>query len=59
MSIGDRPLIAKGIDFQIQNNGRKLTFSPGFSLFIENNILSDFKLVYTKNIRQIALINCL
>ena len=22
LSIGDRPLVAKGIDFQIQNNGR-------------------------------------
>ena len=24
--IGDRPLVAKGIDFQIKNNGRKLAF---------------------------------
>ena len=26
LSIRDRPLVVKGINFQIQNNGRKLTF---------------------------------
>ena len=41
LCIGDRPLVAKLIDFQIQNNGRKLTFCRGFSLFLENNILSN------------------
>ena len=44
-SIGDRPLVAKKINFQIQrqiqNYGRKLTFSRGFSSFLQNNILSD------------------
>ena len=30
LSVVDRPLVAKGIDFQIENNGRKLTFSRGF-----------------------------
>ena len=39
--IGDRPLVAKGIIFQIQNNGRKLTFYRCFSSFLWNNILSD------------------
>ena len=31
MSIGDQPLVAKGINFQMQNNGRKLMFCRGFS----------------------------
>ena len=47
LSIGDRPVVVvgKGIDFQIENNGRKLTFCRGFSSC--NNILSD-QFVYTK-----------
>ena len=34
LTISDRPLVAKGIDFQIQNNGRKLTFFQSVSLFL-------------------------
>ena len=33
-SIGDRPLVAKGIDFQIENNGGKLMFCRGFISFL-------------------------
>ena len=36
--IRDTPLVAKGIDFQIQNNDRKLAFYRGFSSFYLNNI---------------------
>ena len=52
--ISDRKLfVAKGINFQVQNYGRKWFFR-GFSSFLQNNILSR-KLVYTKTIRRLAL----
>ena len=36
--IGDRQQVANGIDSQIQNNVRKLTFCRGFNSFLQNNI---------------------
>ena len=31
---GDRPLVAKEVDFQVQNNVRKPTFCKGFIQFV-------------------------
>ena len=33
-AIGDRPLVVKWIDFQIQNNGRERRFCKRFSSFL-------------------------
>ena len=51
LSTGDKPLVAKVIDFQIQNNGSKLTFLPGVLVRFFNPIswfILKQRLVYTK-----------